>query len=216
MENAKANARERAPTALRVLYAIPDYLDLRLEIYLLKLLHAFHVHLVESLGSLIIEDTGALHEGLLVLDKESGIGWIDLRMKACIHPDSVDWARLNAVSTVDTEKGVDLVPLRELLNGWIFVFTRFDINTSSWTRRRAEEARGTLHISISIERETMPSTIAGGIRSTLIGVLNGDTGTFLKLHAKKFKRMKPQVLEQSSVGDRETFEDLNYVDPLKK
>jgi hypothetical protein len=137
-------------------------------------------------------------------------------METCIHPDSVNWARLNAVSTINTKKSVDLVPLWELFNAWIFVLTRFDVNTSSWTRRRAEETGGTLDITVVVERETVPPTIARRVCPTLIRVLNGDTGTFLELHAEEFERVKPKVFKQFTIGNRETFEDLNYIDLLKE
>lgn len=174
------------------------------------------MHLVETLWTLIIENARAFHQGLLILDKESGISGIDLRVNSGIHTNRVNGTRLDAVAAINTQEGIDLVALGKLLHVRILVLASLDVNASSGTRGRAKEAGGTLHIATIVERKTMTPTIAGGIGATLVGILNGHTRPFSKLHAKKLKGMQPKILKQSTVRDSEALEDLHNVDLLEK
>ena len=169
------------------------------------------MHLVETLRPLIIKDTGTLHQGLFVLDKESWIGGVHLWMQSGVHPNGVNRARLNTVPAVNTEQGVDLVTLWKLLHVWIFVLTRLNVDTSSGARRRAQEAGGALHVAVIIEGKTVTSAIPGWVGPTLVRILDGYAWTFFKFHPKELQRVEPQILEQLTVGDGETFEDLKMI-----
>jgi hypothetical protein len=60
------------------------------------------------------------------------------------------------------------------------------------------------------------SAVSSGIRSTLIGILNSDTWPLLKLYPKELEGVQPKIFEQLSVGNRETFEDLNHINLLEE
>ena len=77
------------------------------------------MHIIEALRPLFIKDTGAIHEGLLIFNKEVWIGGIDLGMNSCIHTDRIYRAGLNTEAAIDTEQRIDLVTPRKLFNTWI-------------------------------------------------------------------------------------------------
>jgi hypothetical protein len=115
---------------------------------LFKILHALKMHVIQSLRPLILKNPRAMHEGLLVLDEETRICRVYLRMQPCIHTNGIDWARLDTVSAINTEERVYFVTLRKLLYRGILMLARLYVDAARGAGSGAQEARGTLDITV--------------------------------------------------------------------
>jgi hypothetical protein len=96
------------------------------------------------------------------------------------------------------------------------MFTRFDVDTTSWTRGRAEETGRTLYIAVVVEGQTVAATISSRIRATRVWILNRDSRRLRRFNAKRIEGMKPQILKELSIRDGKTFEYLYDVYTLQE
>src|SRR5262249_36246104 len=139
---------------------------------LARLLRITLHHLVHiALASLLGDDAGPMHQGLLGLDKVAAIEAPDPRMHTSVHSDGVTRTGFHAKTAVDTSQGIDLIPQWIFLDMRVRMLSRFDIDALCGACGRAQEARRASDRTVCAQGQTMASAVILRVNLALLRVL---------------------------------------------
>ena len=120
----------------------------------------FDVFFEQPFFSFFREFLRSVHQHFLVSTKSFRVKPRLPGMRARIHPDRIARTRLDTEAAINAAQGIDLVPDRIFLNGVIWIFARFDIDTLRGACSRTQKTGGALNRAVLFQCK--PVTAAKG------------------------------------------------------
>ena len=135
---------------------------------------------------------------------------------AGIHADRIFRAGLNAEPTEHADPQVNVEPDRILLDIWIRMFPRDNVDTVSWAGRFAHHAGHAAWGSVFSTGEAMATSVAGSEGATLLRILKGNSTLFNPAESQLPQDVFLHVAEEMATGQPKAFEYFEDIESFSK